>query len=1266
MATTSFTAPRRLAGFASALLLACLCLGVEAAGQSTSSQVTSSVAQGLAAPPTYGAVWDSAVTTRGDFVIADFENAAIYQYPAGGGAPVTVFTTGSLYPGGDWANNGFAIDPWNNLWLNNNWNGGMQRVPWNPATGTWNTSGASVVANSLSIGYYQTAGFAINSSGLFAWSTENGTPGGLFEMNVDSSGNITNFVTVISKLTNRARALSIDNAGNIFIWEDGGLQGVLEVPAGMTGMADDKSLARVDPVVAGSSPAAWLLTSITGTAVDAAGNLYIGDSSAGVFMVPNQAGTLNPSAWVMITPAPASGQISIDPARDILYVPTATLWNGIKDIAAISLGSGEAGSSAVGTQSAAPITVYYSFAGPVTPANFVIQEDGVTNQDFAIVSGGSCATGTTYPIPASASANAVTSCTVNVAVNPHSAGSVSGQLLMQASSIAGSPVNNTVVATTVLHGTGLAGTIKATPAWESAIGSGLKTPSQVATDAWGNVYVADAGKKAVLMYAAGAAASAAPVSIGKGLKAPTGVAVDGAGDVFIADSGSVFEVPYGSAGLYPAGQTTLTTGLGTNLRLAADGLGHLYVADPDNARIAELYNLNGIQGASGQSQIWLTSGFTSPSCVAVDAANNLYVIDGSNLFEISNGTAATLLKTLSNATDVAVDPSGAVYVASTGGTVRIPLVSGSLDSSASAPVAPGVTNPDGLAIDPWGNVYLGDTKAGNVHIVTPNSALNFGNVPLGDQPALPVVVTNSGNAALNITGYTSTNAVDYTGASADCGAPIPAASTCTVNVTLAPGPGEQGTLVGQIGIQSDAANSPIVVNATGVGAPLAVSIASISVASSAQVVSAPVTITIKPQAGGKAPTGTVTVSVNGKPVGSGTLVNGSLTLTLSPVPAGSDTFTVAYAGDRVYGRSTATATATVAKSAIAALTLPAKIPQYVLEQNGSTPYDGSVQFWEYNFTVQVASAAGAPTGTVTFMDGSSVACPQQSGQAVQPLNPSGQATFATSCLPMPQNLTYTPIVSTHVITPVYSGDANFQSFTGQPTTFIAVRSPVVAITSVPPAISVAAGSSASANLTLTSMLGYGFAGKNQQLNDYNFPVTLACDNLPPHATCSFTYPTTVNPNQPTAPNSVQIPCSGTTAAADDCLPGTATVTVNTNVAVGTTTSQLDRPAPVTFAVMFGFGLIGLVFRRRLGQKGRLLLIFSMTILSGALATSLTACGTTNLSPASVLTTPKGTYQVTVTAQQVGTQTITLPTGPITIYGSQNQVSLPFTINVTVQ
>jgi len=1331
MATTSLNALRRFAGSVFTLLFTGACICVGAAGQLP--LVTSSVINSLPAPPTDGAWWQTAVSSHGDFLIADFEDAALYQYPAGGGAPITLLAGGSLGPGGMWANIGVAVDQFDNIYLDNNWNGGIQIIPYNPATHTWNVA-ADAVSNPISAisGYFQGAGLAGNRNGQVVMSSECCSPS-ILSWNVSASGTVTNVQTVISSATSRARALAIDNAGNIFIWEDGGIPNVLEVPAGTIGLANDKTLAAVDPTTVDptSGKTVQLLQNISGMAVDAAGNLYIGDGSAGVYMVPNQGGVLNPANWVMITPVPATAQISIDQQRDTLYVPTKSLWNGYVDLVSVSLGNAELGSSPVGTPGAAPVTVYYSFSGlatapftgAITPARFVIQEDGVTNPDFSIVNGGTgaCVTGSTYPIPATASANPVIYCTVQVALNPHVVGSVSGQLLMQAASQVNQQTVYTTVSSTTLHGTGLAGAIQASPAWESSVGGSLMTPTQVATDTMGNLYVADAGLAQVLMYPAGSAASAAGVPVGTGLTAPSGVAVDGAGDVFIADSGNVFEVPNGPGGLNAAGQTTVVSGLGANLRLAADGLGHVYIADPADGQVVELYNIGGASGFEGQSEVLLTTGFTAPSYVAVDASNNLYVIDGSNLFEVSNGVTSTLLTTLSNATGVAVDPSGAVYVVSSSGSMRIPYVSGALVPASQTPIATGVTNPTGVALDNMGNVYLADATALNLHLVSANGTLNFGNVPLGDQPSMDATMTNEGNAPLTVTGYGSTNAVDFTGADGTCiaSSPIPSAGTCMVDITLAPGPGEQGTLAGQIQIQSNAANAPIVVSATGVGAPLAGSVvSSITVGSTAEVINTPVTVTVAQQNGATVPTGQVSITfttiTGATSTVSATLVNGSATFTLAPVAAGNATFTVNYGGDRVYGRSTSTTTAAVAKSAISAITLPATPPTflpYVLEGfigGGDPPYDGSPQYWEYNFQVTVNAPVGQPTGTVTFMDTyqagtsttttSGVACPDQTGAAVQTIAPNGSATFATNCLPMPQNLTYTPVVSTHTITPVYSGDANFMTFTGTPTTFIALRSPLVQLcpqgatctsTSAPPALSVSAGSSANMTLTLSSVDGYGWAGQGGLLNNYQFPVALACSNLPPHATCSFTYQPDPNLSvyglNTTDPNAVNIPCSGaqgSNGALDGCndpanpaLP--VTLTINTDVAVGTT-SQLVRSTPVALAALFGFGMIGLFFRRRAAQKAGLTLMLCMVILSGALAVSLTACSTTNLSPASVLKTPSGSYAVTVTAEQVGTQCVvvqgsassncTTPGGQAgtAVHGSQVQVSLPFTINLTIQ
>jgi hypothetical protein len=126
------------------------------------------------------------------------------------------------------------------------------------------------------------------------------------------------------------------------------------------------------------------------------------------------------------------------------------------------------------------------------------------------------------------------------------------------------------------------------------------------------------------------------------------------------------------------------------------------------------------------------------------------------------------------------------------------------------------------------------------------------------------------------------------------------------------------------------------------------------------------------------------------------------------------------------------------------------------------------------------------------------------------------------------------------------------------------------------------------------------------------------------------------------------------------------VTVNTNVSAGTTTSQNSKPAPFEFAAMFGLGLLGLVFGRKSGIRGRFLMLICLVIVSGVLM-STTACSTKILGSSPVLTTPAGSYQVLVTAQQVGSIMVLGNNGtPVTLYGSENQMSLPYTLNVTVQ
>src|SRR6185312_1321909 len=382
------------------------------------------------------------------------------------------------------------------------------------------------------------------------------------------------------------------------------------------------------------------------------------------------------------------------------------------------------------------------FNSAVTPASFAIVEAGAATPDFLLAAGGTCAAGTAYA--------AKSGCTQNVTLSPHAAGIVSAKLVVVDAS-------GNVLGSMVLHGTGTGSAIQVLAGGESALGTGLKTPVQVAVDAGGTTYVADSGLGAVEVFPKGSGGVAAKATVGKNLTAPTGVAVDGAGDVFIADSGNVIEVPNGPAGLVAAGQITLKSGLGTKLNLATDGVGHLYIADPSNHQVVKLGNLGGSFGALAQTEVDL-GGFTAPSTVATDSTGNLYVVDGSNLIQVTpGGTQTTLLTSLSNATGLAVDPSGSVYVAEAAGTVRIPNQSGTLTPSAQNTIAPTVTNATSVAVDSAENVYITDGTAEHVDLVSASSSTNFGTLTstTGTQ-ANSYTILNAGNAPLNISGFTGT------------------------------------------------------------------------------------------------------------------------------------------------------------------------------------------------------------------------------------------------------------------------------------------------------------------------------------------------------------------------------------------------------------------------------------------------------------------------------------------------------------------------------
>ncbi|HEX4652164.1 MAG TPA: Ig-like domain repeat protein [Granulicella sp.] len=196
----------------------------------------------------------------------------------------------------------------------------------------------------------------------------------------------------------------------------------------------------------------------------------------------------------------------------------------------------------------------------------------------------------------------------------------------------------------------------------------LDSPSGVAVDAAGNIYIADAHNQRIREIAAATgvittiAGSGAAGFAGDGgpataaqLSLPTAVVVDAAGDVFFSDTGNHRVRKVVAAG---AQAGTIRTVAGTGVQgfagdggsataaamdspdgLAVDGAGRLYLADTHNQRIRMVDPTtglittvvgSGVVGDGGDGAVAATAALALPRGVTVDASGNLYFADTNN------------------------------------------------------------------------------------------------------------------------------------------------------------------------------------------------------------------------------------------------------------------------------------------------------------------------------------------------------------------------------------------------------------------------------------------------------------------------------------------------------------------------------------------------------------------------------------------------------------------------------------------------------------
>jgi sugar lactone lactonase YvrE len=585
---------------------------------------------------------------------------------------------------------------------------------------------------------------------------------------------------------------------------------------------------------------------------------------------------------------------------------------------------------------------------------------------------------------------------------------------------------------TTLAGTG---TVNYTGDNGAATSATLATPSAVAYDSAGNLYIADANNHVIREVAKatgiittiagtgteGFSGDNGPATSAQ-LDTPTGVAVDATGNIYIADSHNqrIREVAKatgiittiagtGTAGFSGDGGPAASAQLSLPSGIAVDATGNIYIADTNNQRIREVVGTSittiagtGEQSYTGDNGPATSATLDSPTGIAVDASGNIYIADRHNqrIREVAQTTGAITTiagtgtiafggsfsgdgssanaATLSNPTSVSIDARGNIYIADTNnqrirqiasGTIGTIAGTGEQNSTGDNGPASAATldTPRAVTSDASGNIYVADTNNQRVRGAA-QPVIAFSSQPVGvASAAQPVTLANTGTASITVSTIALTGAFTTVSGGTCSSAPItlPPGASCTQNVAYLP------TAAG-------IASGSVTFNGAGVVAQTILLTGNATTAATTTTltsnIAAPLvgqsitlTATVTPAGAGTA-TGTVTFYAGSTIIGSPeTLASGSASITTSFTTAGPYTISAVYSGDSAFLASTSTtltelatdfSLASASSSSSDQTVTPGSSASYsfaVAPLNGAFPYPVSL------------SATGLPLGaTVTF------------------------------------------------------------------------------------------------------------------------------------------------------------------------------------------------------------------------------------------------------------------------------------------------------------
>lgn len=562
-------------------------------------------------------------------------------------------------------------------------------------------------------------------------------------------------------------------------------------------------------------------------------------------------------------------------------------------------------------------------------------------------------------------------------------------------------------------------------------------PGAVAYDTAGNLYIADTNnhvirevsKSGTITTIAGTgiegfSGDGTPATAAQ-LDTPTGIAVDSSGNVYIADShnhrirriaaGTITTVAgTGVAGFSGDGAAATSAKLALPSGVAVDASGNLYIADTNNHRIREVSNGNIATIAGDGEELYAGDGspataaaLDSPTGVAVSSTGTVYIADrlnqriraftvGGTISTVAGSGAASFAggfsgdgssataSTLARPTGVSVDAAGNVYVADTGNQRIRELVNGGAITTIVGSGAQGfggdggaatsaiLNVPKSVAPDALGNLAIADTLDHRIRSGT-LPALTFANTAVGVASASQsVTLTNTGTASLSVSPIFGAGYTAVAGGTCNYTAPNPinlaGGASCTQNIAFLPvaaGPDAASVVYSGVGVVPQT----ILLSGTATAASTTVQLVSnLPTPLNGQTVL--FTATVSPSGAGN-PTGTVSFYDGTNPIAQNVALSGtSASFSTAALADGTHSLTAVYSGDTNFSGGTSAPLNQLVEDF--QLTVSGVAVQSVIPGKSAT-FSGLMQSSAGPFSYPIVlSLTGLPTGAIATFNPPSV------------------------------------------------------------------------------------------------------------------------------------------------------------------------------------------------------------------------------------------------------------------------------------------------------